>query len=140
MTFTGENSIVIVLGANESLSPEQVDSAVGVIRSASVLLCQLETPLETTLHALKLHQSHGSFFPSFLFTSRVYDKNDNISQNQTIVKNGFLDTILSHCVKLFYFLIFISLFLFSYLYPNTCVSFKCKTTSASRKRKDRRIL
>ncbi|KAL0106007.1 hypothetical protein PUN28_016018 [Cardiocondyla obscurior] len=55
----GENSIVIVLGANESLTPEYVDSAVDVIKSASVLLCQFEVPLETTLRALKLHQGHG---------------------------------------------------------------------------------
>ncbi|XP_011163536.1 ribokinase [Solenopsis invicta] len=55
----GENSIVIVLGANESLTPKHVDSAVDAIRSASVLLCQFEVPLEATLHALKLHQGHG---------------------------------------------------------------------------------
>ncbi|XP_011687247.1 PREDICTED: ribokinase-like [Wasmannia auropunctata] len=55
----GENSIVIVLGANESLTPEYVDSAVDVIKSANVLLCQFEVPLETTLRALKLHRGHG---------------------------------------------------------------------------------
>ncbi|EFN66436.1 Ribokinase [Camponotus floridanus] len=59
VTEDGENSIVIVLGANESLTPEHVDSAVDVIKSASVLLCQFEIPLETTLHALKLHRGHG---------------------------------------------------------------------------------
>jgi len=66
--FAGENSIVIVLGANESLTPEHVDAAVDVIKSASVLLCQFEVPLETTLHALKLHQGHGSFL-TFSFLS-----------------------------------------------------------------------
>lgn len=55
----GENSIVIVLGANELLSPKHADSAVDVIKGATVLLCQFETPLETTLHALKLHKGHG---------------------------------------------------------------------------------
>ncbi|XP_032677750.1 ribokinase-like [Odontomachus brunneus] len=55
----GENSIVIVLGANESLTPEYVDSATNLIKNASVLLCQFETTLETTLHALKLHRGHG---------------------------------------------------------------------------------
>lgn len=56
-----------MLGANESLTPEHADSAVDVIKSASVLLCQFEIPLETTLHALKLHRGHGSFFLFFLF-------------------------------------------------------------------------
>ncbi|XP_011875662.1 PREDICTED: ribokinase-like [Vollenhovia emeryi] len=56
---SGENSIVIVLGANESLTPEHVDSAVDVIKSASVLLCQFEVPLKATLRALQLHRGHG---------------------------------------------------------------------------------
>ncbi|EZA52835.1 Ribokinase [Ooceraea biroi] len=56
----GENSIVIVLGANESLSPGDVDSAIDIIRSADVLLCQFEVPSKTTLHALKLYRGHGS--------------------------------------------------------------------------------
>lgn len=69
ITFAGENSIVIVLGANESLTPEHVDSAVDVIESASVLLCQFEVPLEATLRALKLHRGHGAFIA--LFTPRI---------------------------------------------------------------------
>lgn len=59
VTETGENSIVIVRGANDSLSCEQVDAATEAIRSAAVLLCQFETPLDTTLHALKLYKGHG---------------------------------------------------------------------------------
>ena len=55
----GENSIVIVLGSNASLSPKHVDSATEMVKGADVLLCQFETPLETTLHALKLHKGHG---------------------------------------------------------------------------------
>ncbi|KAH0944763.1 hypothetical protein HN011_004092 [Eciton burchellii] len=59
VTEAGENSIIIVPGANKSLSTEDVDSAGDVIRSANVLLCQFEIPLEITLHALKLHRGHG---------------------------------------------------------------------------------
>ncbi|XP_024938599.1 ribokinase isoform X2 [Cephus cinctus] len=55
----GENTIVIVPGANTLLSTEDVDAAADIIRNAPVLLCQFEIPLETTLHALKLHQNHG---------------------------------------------------------------------------------
>jgi len=72
MTFAGENSIVVVPGANESLTPEHVDSAVDVIKSASVLLCQFEVPLETTLHALKLHQGHGSFLAHFILLLEAF--------------------------------------------------------------------
>lgn len=55
----GENSIVVVLGSNSLLSPNQVDSAINIIRDSTVLLCQFETPLETTLHTLKLYKGHG---------------------------------------------------------------------------------
>ncbi|XP_020296651.1 ribokinase-like [Pseudomyrmex gracilis] len=59
VTEDGENSIVIVLGANESLTPKHVESAVDVIKSASVLLCQFEIPLESVRCALELHHGHG---------------------------------------------------------------------------------
>ncbi|CAL7943195.1 unnamed protein product [Xylocopa violacea] len=55
----GENSIVAVIGSNAMLSTKHVDSAANVIRNADILLGQLETPVETTLHALKLHKGHG---------------------------------------------------------------------------------
>ncbi|XP_076281657.1 ribokinase [Lasioglossum baleicum] len=55
----GENSIVIVLGSNALLSAKQVDNASEVVKDAPVLLCQLETSLEATRHALKLHKGHG---------------------------------------------------------------------------------
>ncbi|XP_034934253.1 ribokinase-like [Chelonus insularis] len=56
----GENSIVIVVGANVLLSPTDVDEAHEVIKNATVLLAQFETCLETTLYALKLHKGHGT--------------------------------------------------------------------------------
>lgn len=62
-----------MLGANESLMPEHLDSAVNVIKNASVLLCQFETPLETTLHALKLHRGYGAFFIFLFHSMREYE-------------------------------------------------------------------
>lgn len=70
-TFAGENNIVIVLGANESFSPEDVDSVADMIASANVLLCQFEIPLKTTLRALKLHRGR-SFSGSLTFLFYVY--------------------------------------------------------------------
>ncbi|XP_063230571.1 ribokinase-like [Bacillus rossius redtenbacheri] len=52
----GENQIVIAAGANEELSPSDVDAARGVVQAAAVVVCQLETPVETTVHALRLRQ------------------------------------------------------------------------------------
>jgi ribokinase len=50
----GENSIVVVPGANSKLTPDAVDRHAELIRSAGVVLCQLEIPLETVSHLLAL--------------------------------------------------------------------------------------
>jgi ribokinase len=47
----GENSIAVAGGANARLSPADVKRAAGVIRSAAVLVAQLETPLATVISA-----------------------------------------------------------------------------------------
>ncbi|MCS7070748.1 MAG: ribokinase [Anaerolinea sp.] len=51
---TGQNSIVIVPGANDGLSPADVRAAASVIQNADALICQLEVPLATTHEALKV--------------------------------------------------------------------------------------
>lgn len=56
---TGQNSIIIVPGANDGLSPADVRAAAGVIQSADVLICQLEIPLATTHEALKVAKEAG---------------------------------------------------------------------------------
>ncbi len=43
----GENAITVVAGANAQLSPTDLDANISLIRSAGILLTQLETPLET---------------------------------------------------------------------------------------------
>ena len=57
--FSGENSIVIVSGANECLSEEDVKAARPVITSASVVVCQLEVRPEITHLALSLAKQAG---------------------------------------------------------------------------------
>jgi hypothetical protein len=55
----GENSIVIVQGSNALLSARDVIEAKEKIQSASVLICQFETSLESTLEALKIYKGYG---------------------------------------------------------------------------------
>lgn len=55
----GENSIVVVLGANLALSPADVDAAAAAIASADILLTQLEIDYSTAAHALQLARQHG---------------------------------------------------------------------------------
>jgi ribokinase len=54
-----ENCIIVVAGANGSLSPEDVREAASTIRDAALLLCQLETPLDATLEAFRLARAGG---------------------------------------------------------------------------------
>lgn len=56
----GENAIVIISGANNLLSPEDVLRAKELIENAKVVICQLEIPLETTLQALQLAKQYNS--------------------------------------------------------------------------------
>jgi ribokinase len=55
----GRNCIVVADGANGALTPDDVRNAATSVRTASVLLCQLETPLETTLEAFRIARATG---------------------------------------------------------------------------------
>jgi ribokinase len=48
------NCILIVPGANDRLTPDDVCAAAAALTAADVLLCQLEVPVETTRAALRL--------------------------------------------------------------------------------------
>jgi ribokinase len=48
------NCILVVPGANQGLTPQDVRAAAEAIGSAAVLLCQLEVPLETVLEAFRI--------------------------------------------------------------------------------------
>ena len=50
----GENTIAVALGANDNLSPEEIDQAKAAIEAADVLLIQLEIPLETVERAISI--------------------------------------------------------------------------------------
>ena len=54
-----ENSISVAPGANAALLPADIDRAKDVIASAHVLLVQLETPVETIMHAAKMAKENG---------------------------------------------------------------------------------
>lgn len=50
---SGENSILIVKGANADLLPADVDAAEETLREADLILMQLEIPLETIYHTVR---------------------------------------------------------------------------------------
>jgi ribokinase len=56
---SGQNSILVVKGANDLLSTEDVDAAAAVIESADVLIMQFEIPLATVYYALDVAHRYG---------------------------------------------------------------------------------
>jgi ribokinase len=55
----GENSITVASGANMRLMPQQIEDAARVFEGASVLVMQLEVPVDTGLAAARLARSKG---------------------------------------------------------------------------------
>ena len=55
----GRNAIIIVTGANDLLSVDDLERARMAIAAADVIVCQLELPVETTLAALRIAREEG---------------------------------------------------------------------------------
>lgn len=56
---TGENMIVVAPGANTQLTPEDVEATREAIVTADMLLVQLESPVETVEHAVRIAHEAG---------------------------------------------------------------------------------
>jgi ribokinase len=56
---TGQNSILVVKGANDLLMPADVDLAAEALAEADCIVLQLEIPLETVYHTIDLARSQG---------------------------------------------------------------------------------
>jgi ribokinase len=56
----GEKAILVAPGANGRMSAADVDAAADLIRSARVVLCQLEIPLEAVTAACRLARADGA--------------------------------------------------------------------------------
>lgn len=56
---SGENSILIVKGANAQLSPADVDAAAPLLKGCALILMQLEIPVETVYHTVRRAKEWG---------------------------------------------------------------------------------
>lgn len=61
LTTTGENSIVLDAGANAQLSAADVQQAERLFSDASIVLMQLETPVEALVEAAALGKKYGAY-------------------------------------------------------------------------------
>ena len=56
---SGENSILIVKGANADLLPAAVDKAAADLKQCGLILMQMEVPVETVYHTIELAAQNG---------------------------------------------------------------------------------
>ena len=55
----GENRIIVAKGANDYLTPADVDAAAPQLAAAKMVLLQFEIPLETVYHTIRLAKAHN---------------------------------------------------------------------------------
>jgi ribokinase len=55
----GQNRIIVVKGANERLTPADVDAAAADLRTVSTIILQFEIPLETVYHTIRFARAHN---------------------------------------------------------------------------------
>jgi ribokinase len=55
----GDNSIIVVPGSNNHITPEVIDRHEDKIINSNILLLQLEIPLESVIRAVELAKKHG---------------------------------------------------------------------------------
>jgi ribokinase len=55
---SGQNRILVVKGANDRLSPRDIDAARDLLATADFIILQLEIPLETVYHTLRFARAH----------------------------------------------------------------------------------
>ncbi len=56
---SGENSILIIKGANNELKPADIDAAAEDLKRCDLILMQLEVPLETVYYTIAFADRHG---------------------------------------------------------------------------------
>jgi ribokinase len=56
---SGQNRIIVVKGANDTLSPEDVDAAAPLLRKANTIILQFEIPLPTVYHTVRFARANG---------------------------------------------------------------------------------
>ncbi len=56
---SGQNRIIVVKGANDALSPEDVDAAAPLLRKADTIVLQFEIPLRTVYHAVEFARANA---------------------------------------------------------------------------------
>src|SRR5205823_14779555 len=55
----GQNRIIVVKGANDRLTPAEVDAAAAQLRGVDTIILQFEIPLEAIYHTVRFARAHN---------------------------------------------------------------------------------
>lgn len=85
---SGENSIIVVPGANGEVSPSDIEKNQTAIREAGIVVAQLEVPIETVAKALKTAKEGGAYTilnpaPAQLLSQEILSHVDLLTPNET---------------------------------------------------------
>lgn len=85
---SGENSIIVVSGANGEVRPSDVEKNEKMILEAGILVAQLEVPIETIKEALKTAKRGGAFTilnpaPAQALSQEILSHVDLLTPNET---------------------------------------------------------
>lgn len=89
---TGENSIVVISGANGKMTKELVDNNINLIEEADIIVMQLEIPVETVTYIAKIAKEKGKLVildpaPAIAnLSSELLSNVDIIKPNETEVQ------------------------------------------------------
>jgi len=111
VTREGENSIIIVTGANGNLSSEDVKAVEATIKNSNLLLLQLEIPLETVSCSVELANKYKvpvvldagpppRFFPDFFTGVDILSPNELEAEELTGMKIKDLESAKAAAQKL----------------------------------------
>jgi ribokinase len=102
----GENSIIVIPGANHSVNKSLIDSCLDIIKNSKLVVIQLEIPIETVEYVLeKCHKSNISVIlnpaPAAELNTNAIDKATYITPNETELRLLFGEGDLVEILKLY---------------------------------------
>lgn len=84
----GNNSIIVDPGANSLLTPEMIDKCEDIIKDSSIMVVQLEIPIETVMRAVSVAKRHGvrvllNPAPATALSDKLLSQIDIFTPNET---------------------------------------------------------
>ena len=85
---SGKNAINVIVGAPSSLTINEIDKQINIIKSSKIFLTQLEVPKDVTLHCLKIAKENGCITilnpaPASEISNEFYNHIDYFTPNET---------------------------------------------------------